>query len=134
MCLTATTTTFYPSLQLNIYQDNLKQKTAQLHAMDEELAMYKQQVAEFRYDIDMYQQEMNDLKMAWIKAKRQAVAAAKREQSLPLSPSPPLSSASSTSMPQDGLKGSSPLQQDIHSSNGKESRQDEALSSPSLLE
>lgn len=31
--------------QLDVYQDNLKQKTNQLKAMNEELGMYKQQVS-----------------------------------------------------------------------------------------
>jgi len=39
--------------------------------MEDELSMYKQQVTEFRYDIDMYEKDMRALKMAWIKSKRQ---------------------------------------------------------------
>jgi Tfp pilus assembly protein PilO len=38
--------------QLDIYQENLKQKTQQLRAMSVELDMYKQQVDEFRRDIE----------------------------------------------------------------------------------
>lgn len=67
--------------QLNIYQENLKQKTKQLAAMNEELAMYKQQVEEFKFDIEGYQKQVGDLKVSWIDSRREALMASRRASS-----------------------------------------------------
>lgn len=52
--------------QLDVYQDNLKQKTNQLKAMNDELDMYKQQVNEFRFEIEQTAKEMERLKKQWV--------------------------------------------------------------------
>ena len=56
--------------QLAVYQNNLKQKMAQMKAMTSELDMYKQQVTQFRHEISEVASEMEHVKGDWLKARR----------------------------------------------------------------
>ena len=56
--------------QILVYQQTLKDKTKQLAAMDEELAMYRQQVGSFKDEILNLDSEMNTTKKNWFKTKK----------------------------------------------------------------
>ncbi|CAM9805068.1 unnamed protein product [Chrysoparadoxa australica] len=55
------------SEQLLIYQTNLKEKQAQMKAMEAELAMYRQQVELFKEDLSRCNGEMTALQEDWVK-------------------------------------------------------------------
>jgi len=44
--------------QLNIYRQNLREKTKQLKSMASELTMYQASVSELKYDIDQLNKEL----------------------------------------------------------------------------
>ena len=52
--------------QLALYESSLREKNAQMKAMSAELDMYKQQVAEFRSDIDQLAHELDTTKEEWL--------------------------------------------------------------------
>ena len=69
--------------QLSIYQQNLKQKTAQMKAMAAELNMYQAQVNEYKYEIERLTRELQEMKRKYYEQKRregmQREAAAKMQ-------------------------------------------------------
>lgn len=56
--------------QLSIYQQNLKQKTAQMKAMAAELNMYQAQVNEYKYEIERLTRELQEMKRRYFEQKR----------------------------------------------------------------
>ena len=55
--------------QLALYESSLREKNVQMKAMTAELDMYKQQVAEFRGDIDGLAHDLDTLKEKWLHAR-----------------------------------------------------------------
>ena len=53
--------------QLAVYQQNLREKQKQMKAMTTELAMYKAQVNEYKYDIERLGNEVDRLKHRWFR-------------------------------------------------------------------
>lgn len=56
--------------QIFVYQQTYKDKNKQLHAMDEELSMYRQQVQIFRSEIADIDDELKKVKKNWMKQQR----------------------------------------------------------------
>lgn len=56
--------------QILVYQQTLKDKVKQLHAMDEELDMYRQQVGKFKEEINDIEAEIAKIKKRWFKTQR----------------------------------------------------------------
>jgi hypothetical protein len=56
--------------QMLTYQLTLKDKTKQLKAMDDELAMYREQVQHFKENIVSLDTKMTDLKKKWLKMQK----------------------------------------------------------------
>lgn len=59
--------------QILLYQQTLKDKVKQLHAMEDELDMYRQQVSIFKNEISAIDCEMDKLKKRWFKTVRARV-------------------------------------------------------------
>ena len=53
--------------QIILYKNNLKEKSAQMKAMDIELDMYKQQVDSFRNDLEETAKEVRQINKEWIR-------------------------------------------------------------------
>eukprot|EP00968_Pinguiococcus_pyrenoidosus_P015255 scaffold1398_cov259-Pinguiococcus_pyrenoidosus.AAC.12 len=78
------------SSQLSTYKGDLKDRVKQLKAMEHELGMYKQQVAEFQSDIILGESQLRDLKKAWIKSQQESLArSALPSTTAPVNPPPP---------------------------------------------
>lgn len=56
--------------QLNVYQQNLRDKNAQLKAMAGELNMYQAQVNEYKYEIERLTRELQEIKKKYFEQKR----------------------------------------------------------------
>ena len=56
--------------QILVYQQTLKEKSKQLKAMEEELAMYREQVGIFNGELTTIDTEMSSVKLKWIKSIR----------------------------------------------------------------
>jgi len=56
--------------QVLVYQQTLKDKNKQLAAMNEELDMYRQQVASFKEEILSLDKDMAQCKKAWLKSRK----------------------------------------------------------------
>ena len=57
--------------QVLVYQQTYKDKNKQLHAMDDELSMYRQQVQVFKDDLKAVDEEMEKVKKRWFKVRRE---------------------------------------------------------------
>ena len=60
--------------QVLVYQQTYKDKARQLKAMEDELSMYRQQVQVFKDDLRVVDEEMEKVKKAWFKVRRQQEA------------------------------------------------------------
>eukprot|EP00753_Platysulcus_tardus_P014725 PLAT4437.6.p1 GENE.PLAT4437.6~~PLAT4437.6.p1 ORF type:complete len:966 (-),score=601.38 PLAT4437.6:117-3014(-) len=58
--------------QLNVYQQNLRDKRKQMRAMKTELEMYKAQVDEYKYELQRLDDMMNGVKKDWFSSMRAA--------------------------------------------------------------
>jgi len=57
--------------QINVYQQSLKEKTAQLKAMASELNMYQAQINEYKFEISRMNDEMTDVKRKFFAKEKQ---------------------------------------------------------------
>lgn len=56
--------------QLNVYQQNLKQKTRQMKAMASEVNMYQAQVNEYKYELERSNRDLQEMKRKYYLQKR----------------------------------------------------------------
>eukprot|EP00698_Gefionella_okellyi_P003771 TRINITY_DN13508_c0_g1_i1.p1 TRINITY_DN13508_c0_g1~~TRINITY_DN13508_c0_g1_i1.p1 ORF type:complete len:877 (-),score=280.18 TRINITY_DN13508_c0_g1_i1:69-2699(-) len=75
--------------QLNIYRQNLREKTKQLKAMASELNMFQSHVSEYKYEIERLTRELQEVKKRYYERKRADIQSAGGSQKLLSAPIQP---------------------------------------------